>query len=203
LRLIAGICIAAFLVMSQTAASGDGAALALSLEADSPVFSFDDADSGELTITARFKNLGGGPVFLAHPSTTVPDGYEPGGTFSMSERHGRSDILLYITRPDGGEVVLRNNALRGFEPGNRFRLDIPPGETREIRLGWLGQFFALGMWDDLREPVFTERGVYKFRMVYRNRFHKAFSFKRDCDVLENDAPWTGELESNAILVRVE
>jgi len=99
--------------------------------------------------------------------------------------------------------VLRNNALRGFEPANAFRLDIPSGDTREIRLGWLGPFFALGMWEDLREPIFTERGDYTVRMVYRNHFGRAFNFKREGDVFENDTPWTGELESNTIRVRVE
>jgi len=189
--------------MSQAAAAGEDAALELSLEADSPVYSFDDAGSGEVTLTARFKNLGSGPVFLAHPSATVPDGYEPGGTFSMDERRGRSEILLYITRPDGGEVVLRNNALRGFEPGNAFRLDIPSGETRDIRLGWLGPFFALGMWEDLREPIFTERGDYTVRMVYRNHFGKAFSFERGGDVFDKEMPWPGEVESGEIIIRVD
>ncbi len=192
-----------FHLFAVHAARGDAAGLSLSLKPEKESYGLEEARSGNVTLTATFTNAGEGVLFLAHPSATAPDSYTGEGSFGFDERCGKSEMLLYIKGPGGEETVLRHNVLRGFEPGNVFRLDIPPGDTREIMLGWLGPYFALGMWDDIREPIFTERGEYKIRMVYRNYFGKALSFGRGTDIFEKDVPWTGEVVSNTISVRVE
>lgn len=182
---------------------GEYAPLTLSLKPVKASYSLEDAGRGNVTITARFTNDGDGAIFLAHPNACVPEGFGMGSSMSIEERYGVSEILLYITKPDGTEVVLRNNVLRGFEPGNHFHLTIAPGGTEEITLGWLGPEFALGQWDGFDGQFFDQRGIYKVWMLYRNHYGKAASFKPAPDLFMDEAPWQGEVESDAVDVAVE
>lgn len=192
---------------TQAAYAGElpegAATLTLSLKPANAMYSLDEAMAGNVTISARFTNAGDDTVFLAHPSVCVPESYGPGDTFSFDSRHGRSEILLYIRKPDGALVVLRNNVLRGFEPGNRFHLDIAPGGSEEIRLGWLGPDYALGQWDGFAGPLFDQRGMYGIRMLYRNQYGKALSFGEGADIFAEYTPWTGEVGSGTVTIIVE
>lgn len=185
------------------AAAEDAGTLSLSIMPEKQSYSLQEAASGGVVILARFVNAGEKEAFLAHPAATAPESYDGKGVFRMDERRGSSEILLYITSPGGKETVLRHNFLRGFEPGNRFSLNIPSGGSEEVRLGWLGPYFALGMWDDIKEPIFDERGRYRIRMVYRNRFTKVLSFGRGGDIFVEVVPWTGEVVSDTVEVSVE
>lgn len=100
-------------------------------------------------------------------------------------------------------MSFRHGALRGFEPGNTFHLDIEPGGSEEVRIGWLGPEFALGAWDGITEPIFDQPGAYAMRMVYRNHMGKALSFGRPPDMFLDAKPWVGEAVSDTATVTVE
>jgi hypothetical protein len=81
---------------------------------------------------------------------------------------------------------------------------IPSGETATFDLGWFFQN-ARGRWerDDEAASVFTLRGKYKIRVLFRNFFPKA-AFYDDADRESRFvAVWMGEIESGQITVEIK
>jgi hypothetical protein len=176
------------------------AGLTLTIRAKKMAYGLDEARDGNVTILARFENSSSEPVLLAHPNVGFPRKMKEGETLIREGDRGAISIL--IERPRGQEVHLRNNILRLFPPENRDHLLIPPGKAREILLGWFGPNFSLGQWADIREPIFTSSGDYQMTVRYRNDWPVAYIADGSGKPSAVD-PWTGTLESNTIMLRVE
>ncbi|MHC4827413.1 MAG: hypothetical protein ACYTEY_12725, partial [Planctomycetota bacterium] len=174
--------------------------LKLTIRAKKVAYGLDEARDGNVTVLARFENSGSQTVLLAHPNVGFPREMKDGETLVREADRGAISIL--IERPKGHEVHLRNNILRLFQPENQDHLLIPPGQAREILLGWLGPYFSLGQWADLEEPIFTSSGDYQITVRYWNDWPVAYIAGKSGKPSAVN-PWTGALESNTITLRVE
>jgi hypothetical protein len=112
----------------------------------SPSFDLEAVPQGAVRFTALIKNEGVETIRVAHPSVCFPADYKLGEIRSFEDSHGKSEILLKITRPNGSELVLRDGSLYAFDPGNIPLLTIPPGESRTFEVGWFFQN-ARGRWE--------------------------------------------------------
>ena len=111
---------------------------------------------------------------------------------------------MKITKPDGTRVILQDGFLNGFDPGNFHLLTIPSSETGTFDVGWFFQN-SRGRWerDDIAGKVFTSKGKYKIMIVLRNFFPKALLY--DETTKENGFVdvWTGEIESEQIILEIK
>jgi hypothetical protein len=158
---------------------------------------------GAVGFTASVKNEGTTTITMAHPSICVPSGYKPGDRRRINDSHGKSEILLTITRPDDTTIVLRDGYLHYFDPDNVPLLTIPPNGIRVFHVGWFFQN-ARGRWeqDDEAAKVFLLKGKYRIRLMFRNVFPRAALYDASAKGLKYIDVWTGEMESREITIEV-
>lgn len=181
--------------------TGSGASILL--VPSSPEFDLEAVPQGAVSFTASVKNEGTETITVAHPSLCFPADYKMGEIRRFEDSHGKSEILLKITRPNGSELVLRDGSLYAFDPGNVPVLTIPPGETRTFDVGWFFQN-ARGRWeqDDEAAKAFLMKGEYRVRISFRNAFPKAALYDEITGDTQWINVWTGEIESPEIMIRV-
>jgi hypothetical protein len=162
----------------------------------------DKVPQGAVNFTASIRNEGTATMAVAHPSICFPAGYKQGETRRFSDSHGKSEILLKITKPDGADVILRDGYVHYFDPGNAPLITIPPNGTGTFDVGWFFQN-ARGRWeqDEDAEKVFLSKGKYKVRILFRNIFPKALYNENTGGARIADV-WTGEMESDWIAIEV-
>jgi len=169
--------------------------LTVTLTPGSPVYELDAAAAGAVRFFADVQNPRARSVVVAHPTVCVPAGRD---AFRVEDRHGRSEILLEVTRPDGSRVTLRDGP-HFFEPGRTSHLRIPPGGSQRFTVGW---FFlnARGRWenDAAAATLFSQPGQYTVRIVLRNMFRCAIG-PDDWTPVE---VWTGEMRSDPVTIRI-
>lgn len=169
----------------------------------SSVFDIDKVPQGAAGFTALIENKGATAITIAHPSICFPAGYGQGETRHFSDSHGKSEILLKITKPDNTDIVLRDGHLYYFDPGNIPFITIPPNGTGSFDVGW---FFenARGRWedDDKAAKVFLLRGTYKISILLRNVFPKAALYDEITRENKFIDVWTGEIESAVTTIEV-
>ena len=177
--------------------------LSIRLLPKSPAFDLEAVPQGAVSFTASIKNAGTETITVAHPSLCFPADYTLGDIRSFEDSHGKSEILLKITRPNGSELVLRDGSLYAFDPGNIPLLTIPPGESRTFEVGWFFQN-ARGRWeqDDQAAKAFLMKGEYRVRILLRNAFPKAALYDENAGGTQWIDVWTGEMESPEISIRV-
>ena len=176
---------------------------------DSTKFDLEKVPYGAVGFTASISNKGAKTIRVAHPAVCYPSDPWPAdnkqGSRSIrdsSERHGKSEILLKITRPNGENVVLRDGH-HFFDPGGAPLLEIPPNGTGNFQVGWFFQN-ARGRWerDNEAAEVFLLKGEYKVRILLRNVFPKARWNDGDSGWSPLVDVWTGEMESPEITIEV-
>jgi len=178
--------------------------LKLTLRPAQDAYDLEEAKLGNVTLIASLENIGNMPLILAHPNVCFPHDYQEGQSFHMTERAGKSEISLLITRPNAAQISLRNNLLRMFEPGNEDHLIIQPGESKEIQFGWFAPA-SLGQWDydsggAITEPIFSQKGTYHIDVKFINLFPKAYIYDEVGNSRMIDTAWIGEAQSNTIIV---
>jgi hypothetical protein len=173
--------------------------LRLTIRAGKAAYALQEAEAGNVVILARFENTSSQNVLLAHPNVCLPHQLEEGQVVTRDDH--KSALSVSITAPKGRKIRLRNNILRHFAPGNRFYLELAPGESAEILLGWFGPHFSIGQWDGIDEPIFSSPGSYLIKVEYQNALPKAcLNEARGCRWVD---AWMGEVSSNTITLQVE
>lgn len=174
----------------------------ITLTPSSSAYDLSKVAQGNVRFLASIRNEGAETATIAHPSMCLPDSSKPGQARHFKDNHGKSEILLKITKPDGTIVVLRDGWMHGFDPGNVHHLTISPGGTASFDLGW---FFlnARGRWEDDAEAatVFLGKGTYKVSLIFRNAFPWAFIFKNS-DKPDIQQVWTGEMRSQEVAIEI-
>jgi len=162
-----------------------------------------EVPQGVVAFSARIKNERLETITIAHPSTCSPPAIEAGDARHFADNHGKSELLLEITKPNGSKVALRDGWMYGFDPNNVYMLTIPPDGTESFSLGW---FFhnARGRWENDREAatVFLEKGTYKVRIIFRNACPKASVYNADTNALESVNVWMGEMHSEEVVIEI-
>jgi len=170
----------------------------------STTFEIEKVRYGAVHFTASIKNEGIATINVAHPSICIPADYKPGKLRRFSDSHGKSEILLKITKPDGTNVVLRDGYIYHFDPDNVSILTIPPNGAGTFHVGW---FFenARGRWerDDEAAKVFLLKGQYKIRILFRNVLPKAALYDENTKETKFIDAWIGEIESPEITIEVK
>jgi hypothetical protein len=158
---------------------------------------------GAVSFSASVKNQGNRSITFAHPTVCFPADYQTGQSMDFNDRHGKSEILLTLEKPDGKIVVLRDGP-HFFDPYNISHFTINPGESKQFHVGWFFQN-ARGRWeDDLKaETVFKEKGTYLVTLLYRNFFPKGFVYDTSTDKSSLISVWTGEIQSNEVTVEIK
>ncbi|HEY5749421.1 MAG TPA: hypothetical protein VIU12_25310 [Chryseolinea sp.] len=193
--------------------------LSIQLLSRSATFDIAEVPQGAVHFTALIKNAGATTMTIAHPMLCVPADYHQ----EEIESHGKSEILLEITTPNGAEIILRDRSVF-FEPCASAADDlpfitIPPNGTGAFDVGW---FFrnARGKWEHDVEAanVFLVKGRYKIRILIHNVFPKAMFY--DDNARSGGVPktvgigvvlwervltdvWIGEMESPEITIEVK
>lgn len=180
--------------------SGD---ISLSLYPEKSAYSSQDKPHSSVKFHAVIKNLGNTPITVAHPSICMPSDYQIDEIFHIKDRHGKSEILLRVEKPDGKIVILRDGP-HFFDPKLTDRFLILPGETAQFSLGW---FFpnARGRWEDDLEAysLFSMKGTYRIRLLYRNFYPKAVIHDRKTKKTGFIPVWTGEILSNEAVLTIK
>lgn len=170
----------------------------------SSTFDIGKVPQGAVNFTASIKNEGTTTITIAHPSICFPADYKQGETRHFNESHGKSEILLKITKPDGTYLLLRDGYFHYFDPGNVPLITIPPNGTGTFDVGWFFQN-ARGRWeqDDEAAMVFLLKGTYKVRILLRNVFPMAALYDVNSKEIKFTDVWTGEMESEEIVIEVK
>jgi hypothetical protein len=170
----------------------------------SATFDIGKVPQGAVGFTALVKNEGTTTITIAHPSICFSADYKQGEIRRFHDSHGKSEILLKITKPDRSDIVLRDGYFHYFDPGNVPLITIPPNGTGTFEVGWFFQN-ARGRWeqDDEAAKVFLLKGKYKIRILLRNVFPKAALYDKDAGESKFTDVWTGELESAEITIEVK
>jgi hypothetical protein len=170
----------------------------------SSAFDVSKVPQGAIGFTALIKNEGTTTITIAHPSICFPVDYKQGEIKRFNDSHGKSEILLKITKPDGADIILRDGYFHYFDPDNVSLITIPPNGTGTFDVGWFFQN-ARGRWehDDEAAKVFLLKGKYKIRILFRNVFPKAALYYNDTRESKFTDVWTGEMESEEITVEVK
>jgi len=170
----------------------------------SSIFDIGKMPQGTIGFTASINNEGTTTITIAHPSICLPADYKQGELRHFHDSHGKSEILLKITKPDGTDIFLRDGYLHYFDPGNVPLITIPPNGTGTFDVGW---FFpnARGRWeqDDEAAKVFLMKGRYSIRILLRNVFPKAALYDENTGKSKFTDVWTGELESAEVSIEVK
>ena len=161
-----------------------------------------DVSKGAVHFSASVANQGDGLMTFAHPAICFPVGHTIGKSLNFQDRHGKSEILLTIEKPDGRIVVLRDGP-HFFDPDNISHFNIGPGESKLFHVGWFFQN-ARGRWEDdvKAQSVFMEEGRYRVRLLYRNSFPSAFVYDTSTSKTMILDVWTGEIQSNEVIVEI-
>jgi hypothetical protein len=178
--------------------------LKLTLRPAKEGYDLEEARLGNVTLIAGLENSGNTPLILAHPNVCFPHDYQAGESFQLTEREGKSEISILITRPNETQISLRHNLLRMFEPGHKDHLVIQPGEAKEIQFGWFAPA-SLGQWDydsggAITEPIFSQKGTYHLGVKFTNMFPRAHIYDEAESSHMIDTAWTGEVQSSTIIV---
>jgi hypothetical protein len=170
----------------------------------SNTFDLAKVPQGVVGFTALVKNERPTAITIAHPSICFPTDYKQGEARHIEDSHGKSEILLKITKPNGVDVILRDGYLGYFDPGNVPLIEIPANESGIFDLGWFFQN-ARGKWEhnDEAAKVFLMRGTYKIRILFRNAFTKAVLYDKDTKEVKFIDVWTGEMESPEATIEVK
>ena len=170
----------------------------------SNTFDLTQVRQGAVGFTASVKNEGTTTVKIAHPSICFPADYKQGEARHIEDSHGKSEILLKITKPNGVDVILRDGYLGFFDPGNVPLIEIPAKASGTFDVGWFFQN-ARGKWeqDDEAAKVFLMRGNFKIRILLRNVFPKAVLRDEDTKGFKFIDVWTGEIESQETTIEVK
>lgn len=176
----------------------------ISLVPNSTRYDLEKVPQGAVSFIASIKNEGTTTITIAHPSICFPADYKQGEIRRSSDSHGRSEILLKITKPNGTKLVLREGYFHYFEPGNVPLLTIPPNSTGTFEVSWFFQN-ARGRWerDDEAAKAFLLKGKYKIKILLRNVFPKAALSDVNTKVSNFIDVWTGEIESPEITIEVK
>jgi len=185
-------------------ATGDaGLRASIALSSKSSHYDISDVRAGAVVFLALIENRGDSPLTVAHPFICVPADYQAGSLMRFEDYHGKSEILLSIEKDDGRTFILRDGP-HFFDPGGRSHFTLQPGASQEFDVGWFFQN-ARGRWEDdaLAETVFTEKGRYRVRLLFRNIFPRAIV--RDPATGKSDMieAWTGEMQSNEVTIEVK
>ena len=177
--------------------------VSLALVPDSSAFDLGKVPQGTVGFTASIKNEGTATVIVAHPSVCEPAGYK-GKERRFSQSHGKSEILLEITKPDGSTAILRDGYSHAFDPDLHPLRTIPPNGMATFHMGW---FFEnqRGRWEqaDLAAKMFLAKGRYRVRMLFRNVLPKARFYDEKTKEVAIIDVWTGEMESEEIAIEVK
>jgi len=159
---------------------------------------------GAVGFSALIENKDAETITIAHPSVCFPAEYRQGEVMSFGDSHGKSEILLKITKPNGKIVILRDGHHAFFDPGNIDHLLIAPGETERFYVGWFFQN-ARGRWENDSEAwkVFLSKGTYKVRILLRNTFPKASIYNKAAAKTRFVNVWTGEIQSEEVKVEIK
>lgn len=175
----------------------------ITLTPKTSTYDLNKVSQGIINFSALIKNTGTETITIAHPSVCFPDEYLLGEVRNVTDSHGKSEILLKITKSDGDIVVLRDG-YHGFDPGNIHHIVIPPGEAKSFHVGWFFQN-ARGRWENNRDAweVFLQKGTYKVSILFRNTFPKAAIFNKTDSKTRFVDVWTGELQSEEVTVEIK
>lgn len=185
------------------APGSDPQALDITLGPESSIYSIDDVFRGAVQFAVSVENKGESEITFAHPTICFPADYEIGDSLDFRGKHGKSEILMTVEKPDGSTVILRDGP-HFFDPNNASYFKMNPDESDLFYIGWFFQNARGGWEDDLKaENVFTEKGQYRLRLLYRNFFPKALIHDASNDTSRFSDVWTGEIESNEVLVTIQ
>ena len=194
-------CSAEHSVNKQVVESTQGTFITLTPKAST--YDLNDVKNGVVQFSSLIKNEGTEAITIAHPSVCFPPDFQSGQTWHQKDIHGKSEILLIITKPNGKTIVLRDGPYF-FDPGWIDHLTIPPGETKNFDVGW---FFlnARGRWENpkVAATVFLGKGTYKVKIIFRNAFPKARIYKKFKDEPKLENVWTGEMQSKEVAVEIK
>jgi hypothetical protein len=185
-------------------ATGSGTnPLIIKLGPQSSEYPIDDVFKGDIQFAASVKNMGDHEVTFAHPTICFPEDYRIGDSLDLTEHHGKSEILLTVEKPDGSVVVLRDGP-HFFDPDKESYFTIKTGQSDLFYIGWFFQNARGGWEDDIKaENVFTGRGEYRLTVLYRNFFPRALVRDAATEKSRFMDVWTGEVESNTIVVTIQ
>lgn len=154
---------------------------------------------------ATISNNTDSTITVMHPGACLPDSINNPPPWTIEELIGKSEILIYITKPDGNKVMLRERTNPYFEGSedstfsSSTHLLIPPDNSRSFYVGW---FFmnARGRWldDVLAAHVFLERGTFSVQLLYRNVFTNCKVPNRNY----SNTLWIGTLLSNEVEIKI-
>ena len=165
----------------------------------------------EVHFYATIENKSSEAITIAHPLTCFPADFRQGNRISFKDKHGKSEIVLKVTKPNGIVVFLREGMgafFENFENNNANNinyLSIPADNSEKFYVGW---FFenARGRWenDDKAWKVFSDKGKYKVMIIFRNTFPRAIINMNNRINSNNfiDA-WTGEMQSDEVTVNIK
>jgi hypothetical protein len=170
--------------------------LTVTLTPSSSTYGLDAAAEGAVRFSAEIRNPRDHRVVVAHPTVCWPADRV---TIREEDRHGRSEILLGVTRPDGRRITLRDGP-HFFDPGGVAHLRIPPKGSQQFTVGW---FFrnARGRWENDNDAatLFAARGDYTVEIVLRNVFRCAI----EPDKWKLVDVWTGEMRSEPVKITIK
>jgi hypothetical protein len=185
------------------ATGGQSHPLAITLGPQSSTYSIDDVFKGDIQFAVSIENKADEGIIFGHPTICFPEDHRIGDSLDLTEYHGKSEILLTVEKPDGSVAVLRDGP-HFFDPAKESHFAIEPGQSNLFYLGWFFQN-ARGGWenDTKAENVFTGRGEYRLKVLYRNFFPKALVRDAASEKSRFIDVWTGEVESNTIVVTIQ
>lgn len=169
----------------------------------------------EVHFYAIIENNGSEPITIAHPLTCFPVDFRQGNRISRKDKHGKSEIVLKVTKPNGVVVFLREGMGAFFEnfeneyeyeyANNINHLSIPADNSEKFYVGW---FFenARGRWenDDKAWKVFSDKGKYKVMIIFRNSFPRAIiNMNNKIHANSFIDVWTGEMQSDEATVNIK
>jgi len=166
-------------------------------------YNINEVSKGAVRFSASVENKDDSLIIFAHPTICFPADYQIGKSLNFKDHHGKSEILLKIEKPDGQIIILRDGP-HFFDPNNMSHFTINPGESKLFYVGWFFQN-ARGRWeDDLKaQSVFMGKGRYRVKLLYRNFFPKAFIYDTSTSKSSLINVWTGEMQSNEVIVKIK
>jgi hypothetical protein len=177
--------------------------ISITLTPNASAYDLMKVPQGVVRFSATINNDSRATIIIAHPSICFPVDVKAGEGLHIKDRHGKSELLLEITKPNATKVILRDGS-HGFDPNLVYLFTIPPGGKESFSLGWFFQN-ARGRWENDTEAwmVFLEKGTYKIRIIFRNVFPKAAVYNTAANKPESVSVWTGKMLSSEIAVEIK
>ena len=175
----------------------------IKLSPNTSEYNINEVSKGAVRFSASVENKNNKLITFAHPAICFPADYQVGQTLNFKDHHGKSEILLSIEKPDGRIVILRDGP-HFFDPNNISHFTINPGESKLFYVGWFFQN-ARGRWEDdmIAARIFMGKGEYRVKLFYRNFFPKAFAYDTSTRKNQLIKVWTGEIQSNEVIVKIK